>query len=422
MTSSGLRAGWEYPDAWRAAAGMSLLAEESWHRAMAGRLEGRPVWLWLGGDEVTAGLAGIVAADPDAYTFGNLRLLLADTSAPFAPSGADLGGLAPVAGELFPNLFLSCPGYATFPVGSRRDDPAAVGELLGAIVAWASDAGMRAVALPYTETGGVLATCASVAGFEPVPLTSDSYVDVPSGGYPAYLAALPAHRRRRVAAERRRLHALGLHGRLVEHVDAALLDRIVELRVRQRARYGLPADLAAEHARLSLLLTALGDRVSVVTVGDPPLSFTLQVQDGDTWHEVCSGTDYDDPRSSTAYFESVFYTPIETAPTRGVRRVSYGIGAEEGKLLRGCHLIPLECLLLGLTPAATHATSAIAAAWRTTTSEGLNGPDLPARGEATVSAGEVVSAGETVGSASGTGGRAGGSVGIAGGVGGREGL
>ncbi|MEO3814441.1 hypothetical protein ABGB17_36050 [Sphaerisporangium sp. B11E5] len=397
-----LRAAWAYPHEWRDAAGVSLLAEESWHRATAGRLEGRPVWLWLtgrrartgldghevraghgadevaagpgerdlrggpgrhevtagpggqdvrggpggrevtagpggqdvrggpGGREVTAGLAGVVVGDPDAYTFGNLRLLLADAAAPFAPPGAVPGEAAAVAGELFPNLFLSYPGYATFPVGARRDDPAVVGALLDAVVAWAADAGTRAVALPYTEAGGVLAGVARAAGFTAIPLTSDSYVDVPPGGFPAYLAALPAHRRRRVAAERRRLHASGLRGRLVEHVDACLLERVVALRVRQRARYGLPADPAAEHARLSRLLAAMGDRATVVIVGEPdaPVCFTLQAKDGDTWHEICSGTDYDDPRSRTAYFEAVFYTPIEYAPGRGVRRISYGLGAE----------------------------------------------------------------------------------------------
>jgi len=359
-----------YPASWQSLP-LSLLARRCWHDAMAGRLDGRAHWLSLADARGSAlvGLPAVLVTDPHAYGYGNLRTLVADAGSPFATPAvrAALHRLPPVPpADLLPNLIITHPGYATFPVGPGRADRDALRRLLAETVGWAGAAGASAVALPYTEAGGPLATAAAEAGFRAIPLTSDAYLDVPPGGFGEYLSRQSAHRRRRLAAERRHLARSGLHVRLVASIDAELLGRMAQLRARHRAKYGLPADVGAERRRLGRLIRSLGSLASAVVVegaGGHPVCFALQALDGDTWHEVCCGTDYDDPRSRYAYFEATCYTPVEAAAERGIRRISFGVGAEEAKLRRGARLVPLTCLTLGLTPAAVAALDAVATAW-----------------------------------------------------------
>lgn len=355
-----------YPAAWRREPALPLLARHRWHRAMRGRLDGEAYWFSeLDGDRLAAGLAGFLVPGPDAYPYGSLHALLLSPDTPFG--GEEILRVLrsrPVPpASVLPSLVLTYPGYATFAVGRRAHDPRA---LLGDIVRWADERGVAAVVLLYAETGGPLATVALELGFVAAPLTCDSWLDVPAGGFEELVAGLDGHRRRRVRAERRSIHASGLRAGLVTRFDAALLGRLGRLRAAHRHRYGLPADADAETDRLTRLVRELADAVSATVVTAPDgslLSFALQARDADVWHEVCGGTDHTDGRSRFAYFEATFYGPVDAAGPLGVRRISFGIAAERAKLYRGARLVPLSALVLGLTPAARDATEVIRAAW-----------------------------------------------------------
>lgn len=404
-TGPGLVTAGAYPDAWRSLPRLPLLASQRWHRAMARRFDGAPVWLWTsrrgtgagaGDPPVEAGLSGFVVSSPDAYVYGNAAALLADPASPFAPAtvAEALAAAATPPDRLLPHLLLTHPGYSTFPVGAGSSDPAASRHLLERILEWAAAEGLVAVALPYVESGSPLAEAARATGFSGWPLTEDSYLDVPEGGFDGYLAGFGSHRRQRIRAERRRLHARGLRGRPVRTISEPLLDRMAHLRVAQRRRYGLAGDPAAERDRLVEVVGSLGDLVDVFVVEAPPpgdappragdvsepLSFALLVRDRDVWHGLAVGTDYDDPRSGSVYFEVAYYAPLELARERGIRRISYGLAASRTKALRGCQLQPVECLLAGVTEPGREAVARISAAWAATpgaTPDAAATPDAP---------------------------------------------
>jgi hypothetical protein len=93
---------------------------------------------------------------------------------------------------------------------------------------------------------GELASAAADLGYRGLPLTSESTLEVPPGGFDDYLTGLPPRRRRKVLADRRAAARHGLTGGHRSTVDANLRERIVELRLLHRLRYRLPADPEAE--------------------------------------------------------------------------------------------------------------------------------------------------------------------------------
>ncbi|MDA2813547.1 GNAT family N-acetyltransferase [Nocardiopsis sp. RSe5-2] len=354
-----------YPASWRAAA-PPLLADEVWSTAMAGRIEGEQVWFSRGeapGGGPEFGIGGFVVSDPGAYPLGNAGTLFADPDSPLAPEAARDGLTGLDKDALYPHLLLTYPGYATFPIG--RGDAA---EGLAAVVEWARERGLAAVALPYTEADSPLDRAARALGAREFDLGGDAYLDVPEDGFDGYLAALPSKRRTAVRAERRALRGHGVRVRVTERPDAALLDRMAGLRTANRRKYGLPADHRAELKRLETVAAALEGRTDLVVLdaedGGPPIGFTLFVRDGDVWHALYTGADEDDPRAVGAYFESTYYTPVERAREAGVRRISYGLGADEAKRLRGCSAVPVRGSLLGLVPAAARVADRAADVWK----------------------------------------------------------
>lgn len=378
-----------YPEQWQAGPSLPLLAAEPWHATMGGRFEGEPVWLWTpqlapglsGGPDV--GLSGYVMDGPAGYVFSDGVRLVSDAASPFVSeeTGPILAETVVDAAPCYPYLLLCYPGYATFPVGSGATEEGAVREALRAVVGWARERGLSAVVLPYAEAGGTLSRVARDVGFTGPVITHDSQLLLPEGGFSGYLAALPSKRRRKLRAERRRLHDRGLYGRRVERVTAPLLDRLAELRCNHRERYGLPSDHAAERARLTVLLDHFPDRTDVFTVGtgsadpdSPVLAFGLFVRDDTTWHALYTGNAYDES-SRNAYFEAVYYTPLDAATEAGISRISYGLAADEAKRHRGCSSIPVECLLLGLTPEAEALVERVAAVWNRAPDQDVQPPD-----------------------------------------------
>jgi hypothetical protein len=379
--TAGVRVTTAYPADWRRQPDLPLLATRPWQQVMGGRLEGDPAWFWTeqpsGG--IRAGLAGFVIRGPASYPLSDAVHLVSDPGSPFADAAPQPPDVA--VPELYPYLLVTHPGYATFPVGDRRDDADAVGDLLDGMLGWAVVRGLHAVALAFTETSSPLAEAAARLDFRGPRLTTDSRLAVPGTGFAGYLAALPAHRRRRLRSERRALHAAGLRGERVQRITAPLLDRLTELRCQHRRKYGLVADHEAERSRLAATVDGLSDRTDVFVVrsaapGAPIVCYGLFVRDGHTWHAVYTGSDYGDPASRTAYFEAVYYAPVDAAGPLGITEISYGLAADRAKQLRGCHAVPVSCLLRGLTREAEDAVDRVGRAWqlpRPRTAESLRG-------------------------------------------------
>jgi phosphonopyruvate decarboxylase len=384
-----LRVSDHYPDDWRRVADLPLFATWRWHEVMAGRIEGAPHWFWSGTPDarpgsaadsaVVVGFAGSIVGDPDAYVWGNPPALVTDPRSPLMTEATRTKVRQPAvsAAELLPCLSLTFPGYASFPVGGLAGDLAQVETTLREVAGWAAKQDLASVALPYAAGGSPLAEIAHRLGWEQIPITTESCLEIADGGFAGHISRLPGHRRRRLAAERQRLHSAGVTSRVATTVSDELLARLVELRCNQRRKYGVRFDRTAEAERLTRFISLLGDQIAVFLVesredtrprpDDDPrsvLTFSLFARDGQTWHGMYVGTDYSHPLSRNGYFEALFYAPLDAAQGFGVRRISYGHSAGEAKLLRGCTLTPVVCLMLGLTPGAVTAARIAAAAWR----------------------------------------------------------
>lgn len=362
-----------YPVAWRRMEGAPLFATSRWFEAMGARLEGTPLWATRPGraGEVAAGLAGTLVEDPDAYPFVNAPALVASPASPFATGEAlreALGSLGEPDGlaGLYPNVALTYPGYACFPVGTAASEPAEVTPLLREVAGWAAVRGARLVACLYVDGRDArFRSALAAAGFVGFPVTSEAELEVPDGGFEAYLAALPRRRRNRIRRDRLRIAENGVASR-VEAPTPALVREAAALRAAHRRKYGLPADPEHEERRLDALAGLADGDPLVVTARDRPgalVSFVLLVRDADTWHAMLTGTDYGHPGASCAHFEASYYRPVEAARAFGVRRISFGLGAEGAKRERGCRLRPSEVWALGLDPGVHAPLGAIRAAW-----------------------------------------------------------
>lgn len=239
-------------------------------------------------------------------------------------------------------------GYLAHLLATAGADPVGVaGELLAAVRSvHLPDLGPARVAL-YLTTPDVLALREAGVPAMPVALAADAWLEIPPGGWDAWLESLGTrHRLRRVRSEVRRFQQAGYR---VEH--RVLRDAYAEvgrLAAGTERRYGIPADTDAyveafrKHAELA------GDRAEVLLCavdGEPPVGCCFYFRDGDTVYLRAVGFDYDRLRGAAEYFNLAYYLP---ARLPGVRWLHAGIGTPDGKALRGAELRPLWLLDLSV--------------------------------------------------------------------------
>ncbi|WP_413811168.1 GNAT family N-acetyltransferase [Streptomyces sp. OE57] len=194
----------------------------------------------------------------------------------------------------------------------------------------------------YLTTEDVRALRAAGVRTAPVALNTDAWIEIPPGGYDAWLASLSAHRARRIRSETRKFEKAGYE---VEHrtLTESWQD-VARLLARSLLRYGSTVDVApiAESFREQGELA--GSRAEVVLcsrLGEPPVGFCLYYRWGDTVYLRALGFDHDRLVSAAEYFNLTYYMQ---ARLPGVRRLHAGTGTAEGKALRGATLRPLWLL------------------------------------------------------------------------------
>lgn len=234
-------------------------------------------------------------------------------------------------------------GYLAHLLHTPGTDPvAAAAELLAAVRSLPLDSGDGARVALYLTTPDVLALRAAGVRTLPVALAADAWIEIPPGGWDAWLASLSKKRRRRAREEVRDFEAAGYR---VEH--RPLPDAYTEvgrLTSRTEQRYGIPADPAdyieafRRHAELA------GDRAEVLLCAvddEPPVGCLLYMHEGDTVYVRAVGFDYERLRGVGEYFNLTYYIP---ARFPGVRRLHMGMGTPDAKALRGADLRALWLL------------------------------------------------------------------------------
>ncbi|MFG2526526.1 GNAT family N-acetyltransferase [Streptomyces sp. NPDC048516] len=339
-----------------------LFASEPWLTAMAGRIDGEHRrFVRRPGTPEGTGFFGTVIADsrvsesknPWELLFEPCSLRSLTPDAVTAQSAARTGG--PPREGWFPSLVLTYPGLECFPAGPGRHRAGALDAAVADILDQARHDGLRSVAFLYVQPEEhALAEALRRADFIEFPLALRSTLSPPGTSFADYRASLSRDARKGMSRIRRRLSERGVTIRRLRlsAADDATVDRLVDLRMQHRAKYGRRSDEAGERAQLTSFRENFGDRVHLVAaVADGRIiGFCLFLDAGAVRHAWTTGTDYTDDRSKDTYFEVCYYTPVEDAYVSGCRELSYSYGTEGAKIERGCRLDEVKGFVLPLDP------------------------------------------------------------------------
>ncbi|MER6070390.1 GNAT family N-acetyltransferase [Streptomyces sp. NPDC001817] len=237
-------------------------------------------------------------------------------------------------------------GYlAHLLTGEGTDRAEAAAAVLGAVRALRSpvhgDEKIARVAM-YLTTGDVKAMRAAGARTAPVALKTDAWIEIPPGGFPAWLESLSAHRARRIRSEIRKFEKAGYE--LEHRTLAESWQDVARLLARSLLRYGRTVDVAPMAESFRMQGELAGPRAQVVLCsrpGEPPVGFCMYYRRGETVYLRALGLDHDRLASAAEYFNLTYYM---AARLPGVRWVHAGTETAQGKALRGARLRPLWLL------------------------------------------------------------------------------
>ncbi|MER7155093.1 GNAT family N-acetyltransferase [Streptomyces lydicus] len=194
----------------------------------------------------------------------------------------------------------------------------------------------------YLTTEDVGALRAAGVRTAPVALKTDAWIEIPPGGYPAWLESLSAHRARRIRSEIRKFEKAGYE--VERRTLAESWQDVARLLARSLLRYGRTVDVAPMAESFRKQGELAGSRAEVALCsrpGEPPVGFCLYYRWGDTVYLRGLGLDHDRLASAAEYFNITYYM---AARLPGVRRIHAGTETSEGKALRGAKLRPLWLL------------------------------------------------------------------------------
>ncbi|WP_206320033.1 GNAT family N-acetyltransferase [Streptomyces zingiberis] len=318
------------------------LAPHRWDALAGGRFYSTAFWLRLCALEPGAvsgavhtelpggGRAAVPVAATDGLPNPHLRWdhLLAARGLPSPPAGGVLVGQR--------------RGYLTHLLATPGADRVqAAGALLEAVRSL-TGTGPSRVAL-YLTTPDVLALREAGVRSAPVAIAVDAWIDVPDGGWPAWLESLGSrHRLRRVRHEAQVFQEAGY---LIEHRTLReVYADVGRLAAATERRHGIAADPVAYTEAFRRHAELAGDRAEVLLcrTGDgPPVGCCLFVRHDGTVHLRAVGFDYPRLRGAAEYFNLAYHLPLRLP---GVRRLHAGISTAHGKALRGARLRPLWLL------------------------------------------------------------------------------
>ncbi|MGW2491388.1 GNAT family N-acetyltransferase [Streptomyces sp. NPDC001606] len=336
-----------------------LFASQVWLELMAGRIEGtHRRFVSASGTPDATGFFGTVVDSGVSESKNPWQLLFEPCSVRTLAPGAAAAQAAARAGgppreAWFPSLVLTYPGLECFPAGPGRHRPAALDRAVAALVGQARDEGLRSVAFLYVQPEEqVLAGALRRAGFVEFPLALRCNLRPPGTSFADYRAMLSRSAVHSMDRVRRRMAERGVSfGRFsLSELDDTGVERLVDLRLQHRAKYGRRPDPSGERDQLTVLRRHFGERAEVVAAlaDERIIGFCLFLDAGDVRHAWSNGTDYTESRSKDTYFEVCYYRPVEDAYRTGRKELSFSYGAESTKLERGCRLDEVSGFVLPL--------------------------------------------------------------------------
>lgn len=243
----------------------------------------------------------------------------------------------------FPTLLVGSPlGYrseAAFTFWT----PALFGQLVDGAIEAAREHGARSVIAPWIpqRIGNEHVT----AAFERSGGTTafwgfEDYIDLTGApDHDAYVAAMPARRRRRLKEDLARIERAGVR---IERLNRAelvdLIGRVAELTCANREKNG--AGERPEHIEGllgSLLMAGADVRCWAARKDGDVVGTCVGIRKGDRLFIKWVGFDYAAlGERSGVYFGLVLDAPVRDACAEGLRFVECGAGAHQSKALRGC--------------------------------------------------------------------------------------
>jgi uncharacterized protein len=333
------------------------LAPEEWDRLAGGRFYSTTAWLRFCAAEYGGPGAGVVvrrAGEPvAAVPVRELTSLpvwsryrwndhLAAFGLPLLPDAGLLVGPP----EGFQTHFLRPDGDGDGGDGDGGDGGGpAIEDLVDALrrTARSGDEQRGCVAV-YLTTPDVIAARRAGVTAEPVLLDADAWIEVPDGGWPAWLETLPNKRRKNIRREERSFREAGY--RLETMPLAASYERLGGPAAATLLKYGHETSPGNELVSLRRVVDCIGDLASVVVcwLDGEPLAFCIHYVWGDTVFLRWAGFDYDRMAGAAEYFNVLYYSQVMAAPERGTRWIHAGVSVPEAKALRGAELRPLWLL------------------------------------------------------------------------------
>lgn len=319
---------------WDSLAGRHFYSSSAWVRYCAKNSPGRvgALTVDLGGGRAVAPVSEVIDAPPLLYRWAEI---LKSAGLPQLPAqGIMIGVLQGYQGH--------------FLIDPLVDRVAAVGALVQEarrLNAGAGKGSSRARVGMYLTTQDVQAARSAGVQAMPVLLDTDAWMDVPAGGWTAWLDTLTSKRRVAIRREVRRFTEAGYQ---VSHEP--LSDRypdLAPLAMATQAKYGQTAELDFYAGLLKAHVDGMGEAARVAICardGGKPVGFCVYYVWQGTVFLRWAGFDYTQTVEAAEYFNLVYYSHIKAAPQTGVRRIHAGIKAIEAKALRGASLHPLWLL------------------------------------------------------------------------------
>ncbi|MFD4790024.1 GNAT family N-acetyltransferase [Streptomyces sp. NPDC058459] len=244
-------------------------------------------------------------------------------------------------------------GYRNSLLVADWTPPEERGPLIAELVRTAGEvaAGWNANALvaPYLPPDAVARLVAAHVVKRVEQAGSEGVLTLTGQAFDDYLAPFSSHRKVSIRHERAHPRQMGLRFR-VEEVGPGCAEQLAGLVAQVEAKYGRPA--TANGLRRYLTDTFEGDpahaRLFTCRDGDGRLvSAMLGYVWGSELYARATATDYTAlPSGSFAYFNVVYYEPIEYCLSHGLSTLYFGVGTMGAKTARGSRELPLHHVLL----------------------------------------------------------------------------